>query len=92
LSIYVNTVDISENGIENILFYPNPTTGELRVKSYELGVNSVEVFDVFGRKLLSFMSLMSPETTVDISYLSAGVYFVKIYTEKGEVVRKVIKN
>ena len=28
---------------------------------------------------------------INISDLSAGVYFVKIYTEKGEVVRKVVK-
>jgi hypothetical protein len=32
----------------NILVYPNPTTGELRVTSDELQVTSIEVFDVFG--------------------------------------------
>jgi len=38
---------------ENITLYPNPTTGELEIKNYELGINSIEVFDVFGRKVSS---------------------------------------
>jgi hypothetical protein len=31
------------------------------------------------------------EFVMDISELAAGVYFVKIYTESGEVVKKVVK-
>ena len=77
--------------LEKILIYPNPTTGKLTIENGELRIEEVEVFDVYGRKLLSFESLMSPETTVDISHLAAGVYFVKIRTTSGEVVRKVVK-
>jgi len=29
--------------------------------------------------------------SIDISHLSAGIYFVKIRTEAGEVVKKVVK-
>ena len=54
-------------------------------------IENVEVFDIYGRALLSIISLMSSETTVDISHLPAGVYFIKICTEAGEVVRKVLK-
>ena len=54
-------------------------------------ITNVEVFDVYGRKLLSPASPISPETTIDISHLPAGVYFVKINTEAGQVVRKVVK-
>jgi len=88
-------------GIENIeiaavKIYPNPTTGELILnliqdKNGELKIKSVEVFDIYGRALLSFVSLMSPKTTIDISHLSTGVYFLRIRTEQGEVVRKVVK-
>jgi len=31
------------------------------------------------------------EVVLDISYLVAGIYFVKITTEKGEVIKKVVK-
>jgi hypothetical protein len=31
------------------------------------------------------------ENAIDISHLPAGIYFVKIFTEVGEVTRKVLK-
>jgi hypothetical protein len=79
----------SELSIINV--YPNPTTGELSVVSYQFSVSEIVIYDVSGRALLSQVSLMSPETTIDISDLPGGVYFVKIRTEAGEVVRKVVK-
>jgi len=77
---------------EDITIYPNPTTGELRIANYELRVKGVEIYDVSGRKVqFPPMSFMSPETLLDISHLAAGLYFVRIQTETGEVVRKVLK-
>ena len=84
-------VGVSENEMSDIKVYPNPTTGELSVVSEQLSVESIEIFDVYGRMLHSFVSLMSPKATVDISHLPAGVYFVKICTEAGEVIRKIVK-
>ena len=69
--------------------YPNPTTGELRVTSYELQVTSIEVFDIYGRKC--HLSPVTCHENINISHLPAGIYFVKIRTEAGEVVRKVVK-
>jgi len=63
----------------------------LSIESGELRVNNVEIFDVFGKKVLSQNSLTSPETVFNISHLPAGVYFVRIFTESGEVVKKVLK-
>ena len=82
------TPDVPEH---NVTLYPNPTTGELQVTSDELQITSIEVFDVYGRKLLSFTPRMSQQQTLDISQFSAGIYFVKIGTEAGKVVRKVVK-
>jgi len=95
-----NPVGIKE--IENnfdIQVYPNPTRGELRVTSYELQVNKginplvVEVFDIYGRKQKaeSRRQKAENEMVLDISGLSAGVYFVRISTEKGVVNKKVVK-
>ena len=81
------TVVITEIETEKILLYPNPTTGELRIECGELRIENVDIFDVFGRKLLSHFQ----NTTIDISHLPVGVYFVKLYTESGEVIKKVLK-
>ena len=68
--------------------YPNPTTGKI-VVSGQLSDVSVEIYDIVGRVVLSSaMSKLSPETTIDISHLANGLYFLKI---DGKVV-KVIKN
>jgi len=72
--------------------HPNPTTGELRIKDYELGINDVVVFDVTGKKLSSHhLITSSSHPLINISHLPAGIYFVKIHTEAGEVVKKVMK-
>ncbi|MDR2972625.1 MAG: DUF2436 domain-containing protein [Bacteroidales bacterium] len=71
--------------------YPNPTTGELRVTSYELQVTSMEIFDVYGRAVSTHYSLLTTHCSMDISHLPAGIYFLKIETEKGPVTKKVVK-
>jgi len=85
------TVGIKEKGEgrKEIVLYPNPTTGELKVTSYELQVTSIEVFDIYGRKVLE------PSLTVlrsyDLTILQPGIYFVKILTDNGVVVKKLVK-
>jgi hypothetical protein len=73
---------------KSIGIYPNPTTGELQVTSYELQVTSIEVFDVYGRKQ---KAESRRQNVLDISHLQAGIYFVKISTEQGEIIKKIVK-
>ena len=75
----------------NVRVYPNPTSGVLRVESGEWRVESVEVFDVFGKNVSRLTSHISHPISIDISFLPAGVYFVRITTDGGVVTRKVIK-
>jgi hypothetical protein len=84
-----------ENGEWRI--YPNPTTGELRIENGELRIENgelkmenVEIFDVYGRSILH--SPFSILHSIDISGLQAGIYFVRITTEKGIITKKVVKN
>jgi len=90
------TVKIDENkkaGIdEQIVIFPNPTTGELGIRNYELRIESVEVFDVYGRKHeCTNARKHEGGILMDISHLPAGIYFVKINTEKGIITKKIIK-
>ena len=96
LSIKIeNGVGVSENEIGNISIYPNPTTGELTIEiagQARNDVASVEIFDMFGKTLLSnHLITSSSHHLINISHLSAGIYFVKIRTEVGEVIKKVVK-
>jgi len=83
-------VGINENVNENtIVISPNPTTGQLKIENGQLKINNVEVFDIYGRKVLE------PSLTVlqsyDLTVLSAGIYLMKIYTDIGIVHKKVVK-
>jgi len=92
-SIEVKPLSIEE-GVElsGIKVYPNPTTGELRIENGELRIINVEIVDVYG-KILSSHHLITSSShhLINIAHLPAGNYFVKIITEQGEVVKKVVK-
>jgi len=77
--------------MDNIMIFPNPTMGELTIKNEELTIKSIEIFDVYGKKLLSYHLITSSSHHSDISNLQAGIYFVKITTVKGIVTKKTIK-
>jgi len=75
----------------DISIFPNPTTGVLRIKNYELGIRNLEVYDIIGKKSLNINYQLLTVNSIDISHLPAGIYFVKITTEKGVVTKKVVK-
>jgi len=76
---------------EEISIYPNPTTGELRIKNYELRIEEVQVFDIFGRNVLFHKSLISSETIINISHLPHGIYVLKVVADGHTFTRKIVK-
>jgi len=92
--IEVSNVGISETTHEEmkIVVYPNPTTGELTIKNEQLTINSVEVFDVVGKRLsLHHLISTSSNHHINVSHLKSGIYFIKINTNEGTITKKVIK-
>ena len=87
--ISIKETPCTENRIN---VFPNPTTGELKIENGELRIENVEIFDVYGRKLLSHHLITSSSNhLINIVHLPAGIYFVRITTEKGEVIKKIVK-
>jgi len=84
----------TENGIK---IYPNPTSGQLTINNEQLTINCedkgacplVEVYNVVGQVVFtSQLSKLSPETTIDISHISAGLYFLKIDGKTVKIVKE----
>ncbi|HLG34018.1 MAG TPA: T9SS type A sorting domain-containing protein [Bacteroidia bacterium] len=75
-------------GNNNILIYPNPCAGIIKISN---GFNPYEIFlyDVMGQEVKSVIS-KTKNTEIDLSALSRGIYFLKINSAKGEVVKKII--
>lgn len=68
-----------DDDVENsISVYPNPTTGELSVKSEKLKIKNIQVFDMAGRLLQTTENIDSAEFHIDLTNLSSGIYFVNI--------------
>ena len=77
----------------------SPVRGKLSEANYELRITGVEVFDVYGRRQkaelrqrsASKSSRQKEEWVVDVSHLHSGLYFIKINTDAGELIKKVVK-
>ncbi len=72
---------------DSINVSPNPTNSKININCNN-NVKKIELYDVQGRVLETHIG----ETkTLDISEKTNGIYFLKITTEKGSKVEKVIK-
>ena len=79
---------------ENIFsLSPNPATNEFAIYNSQSAIKEVEVYDVVGRKqiVLPLNPLKGTSASIDVSELASGIYFVRVRTEKGSVVKKFIK-
>jgi photosystem II stability/assembly factor-like uncharacterized protein len=67
-------------------FYPNPATQSITIKTQLVHSAQLVIYDVMGKEVQR-QQINAKESTVDVSALSNGVYFVRV----NEEVRKLIK-
>src|SRR5690606_30935780 len=79
------------NQLELISIVPNPTSGNVSIFSPNIVINSAEVFDVRGRKLMD-VQYGNTEYILNLSNLQAATYFVKLNTEAGSHTKRIVKN
>lgn len=74
--------------------YPNPANDVLNMDLSKLKstVESIKIIDLKGKELVSFEGLNSTTLKMPIDALSSGIYLVQIKTDKGNLVKKFIKN
>lgn len=83
----LNNETFSKNNMVTV--YPNPSNGMINISAEGL-LQSLQLFDVQGRLLQTTLENNS-NTTFDITNRAAGIYFLKITTDKGSKVEKLIK-
>ncbi len=84
-----NDTESIEELISSINIYPNPVYDKLVIET-EIEIEKVVVYDIYGRSQQTTINRQQT-LTIDISNLNSGVYFVKIITNKHEVVKRIIK-
>ena len=93
VSVVDCTVGINEIENHQLQFFisPNPVDYELRIK-YEFTNATLEITNVLGNVVL-IESVKSDEKNIkiNVSNFSKGVYFVKVFNDKGVTVKKFVK-
>ncbi len=99
-NIIVTATNLSLLGVEEIAnnqidysVYPNPANSTISVSNQESNpINTITIFDINGRivKSQTFDSIATIE--MNVSELSKGMYLMKITSENGTSIQKIIKN
>jgi len=91
-SVLFTVTGIEENKLmdESINVFPNPFNSSFHLTSTN-EIKEIKLVDALGI-LLKDQIIESKETDVSSEDLSRGVYFLKIETEKGFSLKKIIKN
>ncbi|NOU46177.1 MAG: T9SS type A sorting domain-containing protein [Bacteroidales bacterium] len=76
----------------DIMVFPNPSDDHITLKINNIHERSIEVniFDSLGRIVMN--SNFNQETDLDISSLPSGIYYIKIFSEEINEIRKIIVN
>ncbi len=88
-AILGTTVSISENTIEGLNVYPNPTNGMILINAKE-NIENISVINIAGQEVMKIDN-NGLNAQLDLSNLTAGSYILKITTDKTVATYQVIK-
>jgi len=81
-------IDDELNMEDNLVVYPNPTTGKIKISGIEKG--EVMVLDVFGR-IVKNVEIVDDKNELDLSILPSGIYYLQMTQSSGSIKKKIIK-
>ena len=85
----VNAYSVLER--DGVRISPNPSSGIFTVSSQTGNAQITAVMDVQGRVVLRSDGESNPLKTIDLRELASGIYYIKVASEMGEGVLKVVK-
>ena len=85
-----STLSVDDFTHSNFKMFPNPVKDYLTISVENKDiVKGYEIFDLTGRKVKSIPK--SDNSTIKVSELPKGLYFVKVKTDRSEIIGKFIK-
>jgi hypothetical protein len=95
VTLFVDDCDVSVRELNTgfINIYPNPTNGVIKIEDKSVkGQVSVELYSGNGQLMLMRTFGENEEMSLDISDYATGIYTVKVNSEKGLDVKRIMKN
>ena len=86
---YVDVPTYTES-TSDLKLWPNPAQALLNVESEKNQMESISILDMNGKTILH-KNITDFQTTLDISFLSSGVYFIKAIYQEGIAIEKFVK-
>ena len=88
-----STASVSKNdNLLEVTLFPNPVNNELNIHfSSDLNAIKGTIYTITGQKIQEFYQ-KSKSKEIDVSNLAKGVYFLRLASEKGTSLHKIIKN
>ena len=88
---YEDITSINDNDDVNVNIYPNPVDDRLYIETLtQTLTQTIEIYDIYGRRQ-QLSAISHQPSVIDVSNLNSGIYFVKISTEEGDIVKRIIK-
>jgi hypothetical protein len=89
LDVVPGITGIDKNELSSqIMIYPNPASDQFTIECPPKSV--VEIFTINGQSLQTILC-KNKKTGIDVSNLPSGIYFIKVRTDKGMAVKKIMK-
>lgn len=94
INVELGGVSISDaEMIGNLSVYPNPATNQVSIRSQNtaLTIETIVVTNALGAKVLvqEAGNQLNGTTTINVSNLSTGIYFLQINTDQGTINKKI---
>lgn len=90
-SLLISVAEPAEN-VSAFNIYPNPATDQITIYDVRFTIESLEVFDILGKRVLQPQtSNFKPQTVIDVSVLPDGIYFLRIGSGNKTLTQKFVK-
>ncbi|AEA43573.1 T9SS type A sorting domain-containing protein [Fluviicola taffensis] len=91
-TVWMSTLNVTENALNNISIYPNPFTHSISVDNKDGVIKSMKLVDLNGRVLSEMPSVNSGMVKLDqLDAISSGTYLLILSGENSSGTYKVIK-
>jgi hypothetical protein len=84
---YTEYLSVQDVEINKITIYPNPTNGQLRVRSYKLQEGDYHIFNTMGQIVMQGR-LQGETTTINAESFTNGMYYLRIADKAVKFVRE----
>lgn len=87
-SIIIDDLGIEDEQLFAVSIYPNPSEAVVTIES-DILIETIEITDLNGQFINGYFS-NSHSTSLDLSYLTSGVYFIQMNAKGGTVLKRII--